>query len=259
MPDSDLKQEAELLFGAVREAGALALTMFRNNVRRWMKPDGSPVTEADVQIDALLREKLQNGRSAYGWLSEETADNADRLRHDKVWIVDPIDGTRAFIKGGNNWCVAVALVSSGRPVVAAIYRPVDDELFWAVAGEGAHLNGAVIVTTDSSELARAHVAGTRKSLAGLVGQGIIADVSGELPLQLRLAFVAAGRIDAAVSFGNKNDWDVAAGDLIVHEARGRAGDLSGQRYVYNRPEPWQHGLIAAGDKRHAAINQALRT
>ncbi|HUR43683.1 MAG TPA: 3'(2'),5'-bisphosphate nucleotidase CysQ [Aestuariivirga sp.] len=258
MPDTDLKQDAELLFEAVREAGALALSMFRKNVRRWAKPDGSPVTEADVQVDALLRSRLQTGRQAYGWLSEETPDNEERLASDKGWIADPIDGTRAFIRGGSNWCVAVALVSSGRPVAAAIYRPIGEEFFSAVAGGGAYLNGEPIQTTDSLELAGAHVAGTRKSLAGLGRHGILADVSGELPLQLRLAFVAAGRIDAALSFGNKNDWDLAAGDLLVHEAKGLAGDLSGHRYVYNQAQPWQHGLIAGGAERYAAITEALR-
>src|SRR5689334_23035127 len=111
--------------------------MFRKNVRRWTKPDGSPVTEADVAVDALLRQRLQTGQSGYGWLSEETVDNEDRLRCDKVWIADPIDGTRSFMKGGDKWCVAVALIVSARPVAAAIYQPVRNELFSAVAGEGA--------------------------------------------------------------------------------------------------------------------------
>lgn len=260
MPEPDsLTKDAELLFDAVREAGALAITMLRQNVRRWSKTDGSPVTEADMQVDALLRGRLQAARPGYGWLSEETPDDEARLSCGNLWIADPIDGTRAFINGGSEWCVAVALVSDGRPVAAAIYRPGREEFFSAVTGEGARLNGETIATTDDPSLSGARVVGTRKSLAPLGGHGIIADVSGELPLQLRLAFVASGRVDAAVSCGNKNDWDLAAGDLIVQEAHGITGDLSGSPYVYNRRQTWQQGMIAAGAKRHAAITHALRT
>ena len=260
MPGFDgLNADAELLFDAVREAGSLAMTMLRQNVRRWSKTDGSPVTEADMQVDALLRGRLQTARPGYGWLSEETPDGVGRLTCEKLWIADPIDGTRAFINGGSHWCVAVALIAGGRPAAAAIYRPVSEEFYSAVAGGGAFMNGNRIMANTEHGLAGALVVGTRKSLEELAGHGIIADVSGELPLQLRLAFVAAGRADAAVSFGCKNDWDLAAGDLIVQEAGGIAGDLDGQSYIYNRPPTWQHGLIAAGAKRHAAIVQALRT
>ncbi len=259
MPDFDLKQDAELLFGAVRAAGSLALTMFRGNVRRWSKADGSPVSEADVGVDALLRGRLQKARPVYGWLSEETADNEGRLTCEKMWIADPIDGTRAFVNGGSEWCIAVALVSAGRPAAAAIYQPVSEKFFSAIAGEGAQLNAEKITATDSATLENARVVGTRKSLAPLHNNGVDADVSGTLPLQLRLALVASGRFDAAVSFGNKNDWDLAAGDLIVHEAGGVAGDLSGATYVYNCAQPWQHGMIAAGARRHAMIAQILRT
>ncbi len=259
MPGSErLKRDAELLFEAVREAGALALTMFGQNVRRWSKTDGSPVSEADVRVDELLRGKLQAARPTYGWLSEETPDSEERLTCENVWVADPIDGTRAFVNGGSEWCIAAALVSAGRPTAAAIYRPVQEEFYSAVVGRGARMNSEAISICDTPTLAGAHVVGTRKSLAALLDRGILADVSGTLPLQLRLAFVASGRFDAAVSFGNKNDWDLAAGDLIVHEAHGLAGDLSGRSYVYNRPQAWQHGMIAAGGQRHASIIQALR-
>lgn len=260
MPDSEwLKRDAGLLFDVVREAGALALTMQRQELRRWSKPDGSPVSEADEQVDALLRGKLQAARLGYGWLSEETPDDRTRLACDRIWIVDPIDGTRAFIRGGDQWCVAAALVSHGRPVAAAVYRPVTEEFFSAVSGGGAYMNGAALAVKDGGTLRAAHVVGTAKSLAPLADHGIEADVSGDLPLQLRLAFVAAGRCAAALSIGHKNDWDLAAGDLIVHEAGGLAGDLAGRPFIYNRGQTWQHGMAAAGARRHAIIIEALRT
>lgn len=259
MPASEHRQsDAQLLFDAVREAGHLAMTLLRQNVRRWSKSDGSQVTEADLRIDALLAGRLQAARPAYGWLSEETPDSAARLAQRRLWIIDPIDGTRDFIHGGSDWCIAAALVEDGRPTVAAVYRPAREEFFAAVAGGGARLNAAPLAVSDCGELAGARIAGNRKSLEALQAHGISSD-SGSLPLQLRLASVAAGRIDGALSIGNRNDWDLAAGDLIVHEAGGKVSDTSGAVYVYNRPQPWQQGLVAAGARRHASLIDALRS
>ncbi len=260
MPDSeDRTKDSELLFDAVREAGHLAMTLLRQNVRRWSKSDGSQVTEADLRVDALLAGQLQKARPAYGWLSEETPDTAARLACERLWIVDPIDGTQDFIHGGNDWCIAAALIENGRPVIAAVYRPVREEFFSAIAGAGALNNASRISVSGGASLAAARIAGNRKSLGPLEGQGIVAETVRSLPLQLRLSYVAAGRLDGAVSVGNRNDWDLAAGDLIVHEAGGLVSATTGETYIYNRPQPWQQGLVAAGAKRHAALINALRT
>jgi len=254
-----LAADAELLFGAVREAGDLALTMMRQQVRRWSKADGSPVTESDLKVDALLAGKLRTNRPGYGWLSEETADDGSRLACARSWIVDPIDGTRAFIAAGSEWCVAAALVEGGRPIAAAIYRPVLEEFYAAVAGRGAALNGATLVIEDIASLDGAEVIGSKAALASLTDAGIVAHHRTLFPLQLRLALVAAGQIAATVATGHKNDWDLAAGDLLVHEAGGRVSDLAGRPLVYNRQQTWQQGMIATGRRRHDAILAALRT
>ena len=246
-----------MLFDAVREAGELAMALLRQTVRRWTKDDGSPVTEADLKVDALLTGRLAGNRPGYGWLSEETIDDAARLSRDACWVVDPIDGTRAFANGGTGWCIAAALVQGGRPTLAAIYRPATEEFYSASAGGGAWLNGTRIAIADSAGMMSARMIGTRKSLASLVPLGIAPDHSGDLSLQLRLALVADGRAEGAVSIGPKNDWDLAAGDLLVHEAGGRASDLAGEQFVYNRKETWQNGMIAAGPSRHAIILQSL--
>ena len=258
MPDSDrLGADAALLFEAVREAGDLALQMARRGVNSWRKADGSAVSDADLAVDRLLHERLAVRRPAYGWLSEETPDSAARLAAPMLWIVDPIDGTRGYIAGGGDWCVAAALVRDGRAVAAAIHLPMSSEFFTAIAGQGALCNGAAIDVTSGTAVAGATVAGPRKAVAYLESLGMRAAARRELPLQLRLAFVAAGRIDAAVSLGPKNDWDLAAGDLMVREAGGMAGTSDGAPYVYNRSEAWQQGLIAAGRGRHAALVEAL--
>jgi myo-inositol-1(or 4)-monophosphatase len=134
-----------------------------------------------------------------------------------------------------------------------------EEFYAAIAGEGASLNGSPLVIPDSNDLEGARIAGNRKALASLAPLGITPDTSGSLPLQLRLAYVAAGRIDGAVSVGKRHDWDLAAGELLVLEAGGAVSGVSGEGYIYNRPEPWQQGLVAAGAKRHAALVTQLRT
>jgi myo-inositol-1(or 4)-monophosphatase len=253
-----LKDDAALLFGAVREAGELGLSLSKHqNLKRWTKPDGSQVTEGDLAINALLEERLRRARPGDGWLSEETPDEPHRMALERLWIVDPIDGTRAFIEGRREWCVAVALAVRGRPVLAAVYRPRGEEFYAAAAGDGATLNGEPLVIPDSDSLDGARIAGNRKALGSLAHLGIAGDPTGALPLQLRLAHVAAGRIDGAVSVGKRNDWDLAAGELLVIEAGGAVSGSSGEGYIYNRPEPWQQGLVAAGAKRHAALINAL--
>lgn len=255
MPVSD----AQLLFDTVREAGELGLSLARKKgLQHWTKPDGSHVTEGDLAINALFEERLRALRPKDGWLSEETPDTPQRLLSERLWIIDPIDGTRAFMEGRGSWCVAAALAVKGRPVLAAVYRPASEEFFAATAGEGATLNGDVLRIADSDRLEGAQIAGNRKALAALHATGIDADDSGALPLQLRLAHVAAGRLGGAVSAGQRNDWDLAAGELLVIEAGGAVSGTSGEGYIYNRPEPWQQGLVAAGAKRHAALINALR-
>ena len=255
MPVSD----AELLFATVREAGELGLALSRKkDLRHWTKPDGSHVTEGDLAINDLFEQRLRAARPDDGWLSEETPDDPQaRMAHDRLWIIDPIDGTRAFLEGRREWCVAAALAVKGRPVLACVFTPRHDEFFTARQGEGATLNGAPLVMPDPASLEGAHIAGNRKALASLAPLGIAADPSGSLPLQLRLAHVAAGRLAGAVSIGKRNDWDLAAGELLVIEAGGRVSGASGEGYIYNRLEPWQQGLVAAGAKRHAALIEAL--
>ncbi len=257
MPASD----AGLLFDVVREAGELGLALSRKtDLQHWTKPDGSHVTEGDLAINALFEQRLRAARPGDGWLSEETPDDhRARMAQDRLWIIDPIDGTRAFMEGRKEWCVAAALAVNGRPVLAAVYTPRHDEFFIAARGEGATLNGARLTIPDSASLEGAHIAGNRKALASLAHLGIAADPSGSLPLQLRLAHVAAGRLAGAVSIGNRNDWDLAAGELLVSEAGGIVSGNSGEGYIYNRAQPWQQGLVAAGAKRHAALIDALNS
>ena len=243
------------LAAIVREAGALAASTFRGeHLKSWTKAGDSPVTEADIAVDHFLRERLTRLRPDCGWLSEETEDDRARLGGSRLWIVDPIDGTRAYVAGRTDWSVSVALVENGRPVAAAVFSPVEDGLYLAVAGEGATRDGARIAANGGSGFAGALVAGPKPMIGELEtsAPGIIAEPKVH-SLALRLTRVAAGKLDIAFASKNSNDWDLAAADLIVHEAGGKLTALDGRTIVYNSAETRQGALVAAGTARHAGV------
>src|SRR5262249_8761853 len=194
-PGIDRVAVRDQLAGAVREAGALALQTFRGELRSWTKGGSSPVSEADLAVDALLRERLLAVYDA-GWLSEETEDDPARLHKTDVWVVDPIDGTRAYLAGWPDWAVSAALVSAGRPIVAALYAPVTDELFLGLAGGGATLNGAPIEASAGEQLAGARFSGAKRRLDSLAAVEPRIETAPRVPsLALRLARVATGALD----------------------------------------------------------------
>ena len=145
-------EAAAELAACVREAGQLALSMFKSPIKAWTKAGSSPVSEADIAVDRLLRERLTVHGSSFGWLSEESADDDARLTRRYVWIVDPIDGTRAYLAGLPDWAVSAALVENGRPIAACLYAPVTEEFFIASANNGATCNGAAIAATPGRRL-----------------------------------------------------------------------------------------------------------
>jgi myo-inositol-1(or 4)-monophosphatase len=255
----DRPRARDLLAAAVREAGALALKSFRGPVRQWIKGTSSPVCEADIAVDALLRERLGMAFPAYGWLSEETEDDPRRLAAEAVWIVDPIDGTRSYLAGRDDWVISVALAAGGRPTLAAVYAPVTDEFFFAAIGEGATCNGNPIRVGEGTGLEGAKLVGPKRYLGSLaeLHPSVVA-----LPrigsLALRLARVAHGQIDIAIVGGNSHDWDLAAADLLVHEAGGALTDIDGERLTFNRPQPVHALLVAASGSRHGTALALIR-
>jgi myo-inositol-1(or 4)-monophosphatase len=255
----DLAVAAQRLASSVREAGALALSMFGTPLKNWTKGASSPVSEADIAVDKLLRERLGGAESGIGWLSEESVDDAARLTARFVWIVDPIDGTRAYIAGLPEWAVSAALVEDGRPIVACLFAPVSDEFFAAFAGGGATRNGAAIATSPGRELGGIRLAGPKNFLEKLPTFTPPATIVPRIPsLALRLARVADGAIDATIAGGASHDWDLAAADLLVHEAGGALTPFDGAPLIYNRPEPVHGMLVAAGRDRHAALLKLLK-
>jgi myo-inositol-1(or 4)-monophosphatase len=239
--------DLELLKAAAKDAGALAMTFFRNNPNAWSKAGGSPVTEADTAVDAYLRTRLLAERPNYGWLSEETVDDPARLGCETIFAVDPIDGTRGFIEGDDRWCVSLAVVRHGRPVAAALNVPARTEFYAASESGGAWMGETPLKVTDQGALAGARLAGPRGWLKTRTVQGLGAELEPHVPsLAYRLALIATGRIDAAFASPRANDWDLAASDLLVHEAGGRLTGLDGAALRYNQEIP-RHGVLAAAN------------
>jgi myo-inositol-1(or 4)-monophosphatase len=257
LPGSDDTYYAALAAGleaAVREAGALANKAFGGPVKSWLKDKSSPVSEIDLAVDALLRQRLAALAPEAAWLSEETEDDPARLAAPLVWIVDPIDGTRAFIAGNPEWTISVALVEAGRPVLAALYAPASEEMFQAAAGTGTTRNGVAVAASSGAALAGARMAGPKPVLERLarVVPGIVA-VPRIASLALRLARVADGTLDGAIAGGSSHDWDLAAADLLVHEAGGALTTTGGFWPAYNCATTVHGVLIAAGRARHQAL------
>jgi len=244
LPDADVEDLA-LIAAAAEAAGRIALAFFGNQPRAWTKGADSPVTEADIASDRYLHETLLAARPGYGWLSEETADTPDRLTRERVFIVDPIDGTRGFMAGSLDWCVSVAVVEQGRPVAGVLSVPARGELFEATLGGGARLNGRPLHAFAPEAGAVLRFAGPMRHHRALTGAGFALGERRVTPsLAYRLALVAAGRLDIATASADARDWDLAAADLLVHEAGGTLHDAAGLPVRYNRPDP-RHGALVA--------------
>ncbi|MCW5715497.1 MAG: 3'(2'),5'-bisphosphate nucleotidase CysQ [Bauldia sp.] len=259
MSARDLADDLALLADAVRAAADLALGFVGKTPKVWTKANSSPVTEVDIAVESLLADRLRAARPGYGWLSEETEDEGSRLTAPRTFIVDPIDGTRSFVQGGRDWTIPVAIVERGRPVVAALANPRRDEFYAAIAGGGATMNGRPIRVSVRRTLGGSTLAVSRR-LTQWSDDG-----EGEPPrnqfyasLAYRLARVADGRLDGAAIKADAQDWDLAAADLLVHEAGGVLSDLGGAIPRYDRPGTSHPPLIAAPPALADAMMRILR-
>ncbi|MFN6951170.1 MAG: 3'(2'),5'-bisphosphate nucleotidase CysQ [Albidovulum sp.] len=258
MPESDV----ELLIEAARAAGEIARRYWRKRPETWDKPGGAgPVTEADLAVNAMLHAELGAARRDYGWLSEESPDDPRRLGRGRSFIIDPIDGTRAFIAGEENFAHSLAVAEAGRIIAAVVYLPVKDALYAATEAGVATLNGRPIQTAGETDPAHATVLTAKSNLAPEHWhEGRPPPFRREFRASLawRLCLVAEGRFDAMLSLRPTWEWDIAAGDLIARRAGARVTDRTGQPIAYNAPEPLAQGIIAAPEPLWQAIHGALR-
>jgi myo-inositol-1(or 4)-monophosphatase len=262
--EAGLAEDRALIEDAVRTAGGIATKYFGGDYKRWDKGKGQPVTEADLAVDKYLRETLLKARPDYGWLSEETEDDPARLGKESVFVVDPIDGTIAFLKKRPHFTICVAVVRDGRPIMGVVFNPVLDECFAATAGEGATLNGKPIHVSDRAELEGCRMCAARDMFEHPAWNNPPnrpwppMHIETRNSLAYRMALVSNGAFDAALALSAKRDWDMAAADVIVCEAGGIITTHDGSIPRYNGASAIQPSLIAAGPKLHAEILSRVR-
>ena len=253
------QEDLQTLRSVAKEAGELALDYFeRSDVRFWNKSKGHPVTEADLAVNSLIRDRLRAARPDYGWLSEETALSNQTRTANRVWIVDPIDGTRAFMRQEPYWCIGLGVLERGVPRAGVIHAPMFRETYYAHLGGGAFLNRKPIHVTSCDREDGCRMITNE----GMLKHPVWAVPWPEMELArpkpnatlLRLAWVAAGKFDAVITLWRKSDWDLAPGVLLVQEAGGVATTHLGESYVFNRGEPAQRSLLAAGKSLHSLLS-----
>lgn len=257
MPETDLA----LLIEAARHAGDIARGYHgRATLDVQLKPgDNSPVSEADLAVNAALETYLRRARPDYGWLSEESADDAARLNAERVFIVDPIDGTRSFVDGQRTWAHALAIAEKGAVVAGVVFLPMLDKMYTGLLGAGAHLNGKPISVSSVAPVDGAEVLATRQNFEPHHWRGEVPVMkrNHRPSLAYRLSLVAEGRFDAMFTFRPSWEWDIAAGSLILSEAGARVTDRRGGRLRFNNTVPQTEGVIGANPGLHAAILDRL--
>ena len=233
---------------AAIEAGGIILNYYKADYEIKDKGYHNPVTTADNAADTRLKEILTETRPEYGWLSEETVDSHKRLKKERVWIVDPLDGTKEFIEGVPHFVVSVALVENGNPIVGVLYNPVTAETFTAAKGEGAELNGEEIQCATKDNVGNMVILNSRsETRRGLWApyDGTFGELRAIGSVAYKLGLTAAGQADIFASLRPKNEWDICAGNCIINEAGGKLIDLNGNRVVFNREKTLiEPGLIA---------------
>ena len=247
VPATTYSDDLELLRASAVAAGIIASGFFRRDVKSWNKENASPVSEADIMVDRYLAASLLQARPTYGWLSEETTDNPSRLDCERVFVVDPIDGTGGFLRGEDSWSISLAVVENGIPVAGVVYAPVRDEMYAAARGEGARLNGKVI------RRVRRPGAAPVIPAAGAVHQelqqaGLNYTRGPYYPsLAYRLVQVATGKLDAVASRRGSQDWDIAAAAVILDEAGIDIADVCAGFPQFNKRDVRHGALAALGD------------
>ncbi len=256
-PADNLTRELALAKKAARAAGEILRGYWRRGgYEIGSKGHDNPVTAADLEADRAIKKLLRDPFPGYGWLSEETADNDDRLKCQRVWIVDPLDGTKEFIKGIPEFAVAIALVEDGVPVLGVTYNPIKREMYWAARGVGCHLNTRRVRVTRKRTLKRATVLASRSETARGEWQGfrgMMLKVSPTGSVAYKLAMVAAGKADATFTRSPKSEWDIASGAALVIEAGGTITDIKGREIRFNQRNVKLEGLIADNTALHAAL------
>ena len=248
-----MSELGEQVAAIAAEAGRLAIARWETDFKRWEKVPGSPVCEVDLEIDALLRQRLTALVPEAGWLSEETIDNADRLTARRLWVVDPIDGTRDYLRARPGWAVSVALIEDGQPIIGVLDAPARGEKWIAEAGQGAWRNGVRLQVGGRLQLAGARVPADQLPQV----DRDLAMVAKPNSIALRIAMVAADEADLLATIRWGNEWDIAAAVLIAREAGATVSDAFGDAIDFNTPAAEAFGVLVTVPGIHAAAVERL--
>jgi myo-inositol-1(or 4)-monophosphatase len=250
-----LEDLLDVVSAVTAEVGAMVHSRWQGEFRQWEKVPGHPVCDVDLAADAMLKQRLLEIDPEAGWLSEETADDAERLLRTRVWVVDPIDGTRDFLRGRTGWAVSVALVEGGRPLIGVLDAPARGEHWRALAGAGATRNGAPLQVSGHDQLAGARVP------ADVLPRADNDLVAVEKPnsIALRIGMVAAGQADLVAAMRWGKEWDIAAAALIAQEAGAIVTDALGRPLRYNSTKGEAFGVLATTPAIHESAVERLAT
>ena len=243
--------DSDRLDAIVREAGRIAFSMWPGGghaLEAWEKSPGNPVCAADIEVDAFLKRELGQLLPAAGWLSEETADDPARLGKGLIWLVDPVDGTRDFIRGRPGWAVSVALISEGRPLMGFLSAPARDEFWSGVSGQGAQRNSVPLAASRRQQFAGSRV--PADSLPKEDRDLVMVDKPNSIAL--RAAMVASGEADLLATLRWGWEWDIGAAALIAREAGAAVTDAFGRPLNYNKRDPRAFGLLISAPAIHEA-------
>jgi len=244
--DHRYSEEIETAERAAREAGSIIMGLFKGKYEVQEKSKNNPVTSADLAANRKICEIIRGRFPRDGWLSEEDKDSSERLRLSRVWVVDPIDGTKEFIEGVPQFAVSIGFVVDGRPQAAVVFNPAQDHFYQAAAGQGATLNGRPIHVTPRDQIDGALLlvsrSEPRKKFQVFVDRCAIEPVGS---IAYRLAQVAGGAGDGTFTFRSIREWDICAGVLMVEEAGGCVMDGNGKIVMFNQAEARHRGVVAA--------------
>ena len=252
-------RELAMLVESIRNAGAKARELVKVGFEVQTKPDRSPVTIVDYEVNRILHEMQRREFPQDGWLSEESPDDPARLTNTRVWIVDPIDGTKALVNRMPEFCISAALIERGAPVVAAILNPSTDELFTAVRGGGLFLNDMRITLSpahDFNPLIMVNAWEFRGNRWSTLAE--TAQCRPMYSIANALALLAAGRVQAVLTIEPENEWDLAAGVLLIEESGGTISDAAGKPFAFNQPIPRLHGVIAVAATADKNLHASLQ-
>jgi myo-inositol-1(or 4)-monophosphatase len=259
------QKEIEIAIESAKKAGEILMKYFNEknfSIKYKSKSGkGSPVTDADIKSNEIIKETLLSNFPDDGWLSEETVDDKTRFSKERLWIVDPLDGTNDFIKGIPEFSISIALVEDKIPVVGVVYNPVADEFYYAVRGEGSYLNDQRIKPSFKTLMKEASLTISAKEFEKVDKAKLLAGNFSSVKFRESIAYkivsVASGWADAVVSFFDKSEWDLAGAQVIAEESGLKMTDILGGKIVYNEEDVKRRGVLVADDFLHDKILRTL--